>query len=73
MAPAMDGGMWDHPAVRANVRTLRERSVTVLEPDSGPLASGLVGRGRLPEPAVDPRGARASAAPVGGTWPASAS
>src|SRR5512134_3100829 len=41
MAPAMDGGMWDHPAVSANVRTLRERGVTVLEPDSGALASGL--------------------------------
>jgi phosphopantothenoylcysteine decarboxylase/phosphopantothenate--cysteine ligase len=52
MAPAMDGGMWDHPAVRANVRTLRERGVTVLEPDSGPLASGLTGRGRLPETGV---------------------
>jgi phosphopantothenoylcysteine decarboxylase/phosphopantothenate--cysteine ligase len=52
MAPAMDGAMWDHPAVRANVRTLRARDVTVLEPDSGPLASGLSGRGRLPEPGV---------------------
>src|SRR5262245_58628387 len=29
MAPAMDGGMWDHPAVRANVATLRGRGVTV--------------------------------------------
>ena len=52
MAPAMDGGMWDHPAVRANVATLRAREVTVLEPDAGPLASGLTGRGRLPETAV---------------------
>ena len=49
MAPAMDGGMWDHAAVAANVRTLRERGVTVLEPDAGELASGLSGRGRLPE------------------------
>ncbi len=49
MAPAMDGGMWDHPAVQAAVRTLRERGVAVLEPESGPLASGLVGTGRLPE------------------------
>ncbi|HTI56007.1 MAG TPA: bifunctional phosphopantothenoylcysteine decarboxylase/phosphopantothenate--cysteine ligase CoaBC, partial [Verrucomicrobiae bacterium] len=49
MAPAMDGGMWDHPAVTANVRTLRERGVTVLEPDAGALASRLSGRGRLPE------------------------
>jgi phosphopantothenoylcysteine decarboxylase / phosphopantothenate---cysteine ligase len=49
MAPAMDGGMWDHAAVQANVATLRERGVTVLEPEAGALASGLSGRGRLPE------------------------
>jgi phosphopantothenoylcysteine decarboxylase/phosphopantothenate--cysteine ligase len=49
MAPAMDGGMWLHPAVVANVAALRARGVTVLEPDAGPLASGLNARGRLPE------------------------
>ena len=49
MAPAMDVGMWDHPAVTANVATLRARGVTVLEPDAGALASGLSARGRLPE------------------------
>lgn len=49
MAPAMDGEMWDHPAVVANVATLRARGVTVLEPDAGELASGLAGKGRLPE------------------------
>jgi phosphopantothenoylcysteine decarboxylase/phosphopantothenate--cysteine ligase len=49
MAPAMDGAMWDHPAVVANVTRLRERGVTVLEPDAGELASGLSGKGRLPE------------------------
>ena len=49
IAPAMDGAMWEHPAVRANVATLRARGVTVLEPDAGALASGLAGRGRLPE------------------------
>ena len=49
VAPAMDGGMWTHPAVRDNVRTLRQRGVTVLEPDMGPLASGRTGKGRLPE------------------------
>ena len=49
MSPAMDGGMWDHAAVAANVATLRERGVTVLEPEAGALASGLRGRGRLPE------------------------
>jgi len=49
MVPAMDGGMWDHAAVCANVATLRERGVVVLEPDAGALASGLSGKGRLPE------------------------
>src|SRR6266540_1879566 len=49
MVPAMDGGMWEHPAVVANVRTLRERGVSVLEPETGALASGLAGKGRLPE------------------------
>jgi len=49
IAPAMDGGMWEHPAVRANVALLRQRGVTVLEPDTGELASGLHGKGRLPE------------------------
>lgn len=49
LAPAMDGGMWDHPAVQANVRTLRARGVTVLEPEEGALASGRAGKGRLTE------------------------
>jgi phosphopantothenoylcysteine decarboxylase/phosphopantothenate--cysteine ligase len=49
IAPAMDGGMWQHPAVAANVAQLRQRGVTVLEPGIGDLASGLSGQGRLPE------------------------
>jgi phosphopantothenoylcysteine decarboxylase/phosphopantothenate--cysteine ligase len=49
--PAMDGGMWEHPAVQAHVTTLRARGVTVMEPGRGELASGLTGPGRLPEPA----------------------
>src|SRR3972149_251524 len=52
MAPAMDGGMWDHAAVRANVATLRERGVTILEPDAGALASGQSGRGPPPQSAT---------------------
>ena len=47
LAPAMDGGMWNHPAVQANVTALRGRGVTVLEPEEGPLASRRVGKGRL--------------------------
>jgi phosphopantothenoylcysteine decarboxylase/phosphopantothenate--cysteine ligase len=47
--PAMDGGMWEHPAVQAHVATLRSRGATVLDPDHGDLASGLHGPGRFPE------------------------
>jgi phosphopantothenoylcysteine decarboxylase / phosphopantothenate---cysteine ligase len=51
LAPAMNGRMWEAAATQANVATLRERGVTVIEPDSGPLASrGEHGAGRLPEP-----------------------
>jgi phosphopantothenoylcysteine decarboxylase/phosphopantothenate--cysteine ligase len=48
-APAMDGGMWEHPAVRGHVATLRARGAAVLEPGHGELASGLRGQGRFPE------------------------
>jgi phosphopantothenoylcysteine decarboxylase/phosphopantothenate--cysteine ligase len=47
LAPAMDAGMYDHPAVLRNVEILRERGCTIVEPEVGHLASGLVGRGRL--------------------------
>ena len=51
VAPAMDGEMYAHPATRANVERLREFGYTIVEPETGPLASGAVGRGRLAEPA----------------------
>ena len=47
VAPAMNTNMWDHPATRANLATLRGRGVRVVEPDSGALACGMVGPGRL--------------------------
>lgn len=47
IAPAMDGGMWDHPAVQAHVAALRHRGMTIIDPEVGPLASGRTGRGRL--------------------------
>jgi phosphopantothenoylcysteine decarboxylase / phosphopantothenate---cysteine ligase len=51
VAPAMNDRMWAHAATRANVATLRERGVTVLEPGVGRLGSiGEHGAGRLPEP-----------------------
>ncbi|WP_435198708.1 bifunctional phosphopantothenoylcysteine decarboxylase/phosphopantothenate--cysteine ligase CoaBC [Janibacter sp. GS2] len=50
LAPAMHTEMWEHAATRANVVTLRERGVTVVEPDSGRLTGADTGPGRLPEP-----------------------
>ncbi|MDP8923772.1 MAG: bifunctional phosphopantothenoylcysteine decarboxylase/phosphopantothenate--cysteine ligase CoaBC [Chloroflexota bacterium] len=50
IAPAMDADMYDNPAVQQNVRTLRERGATIVEPGHGRMASGLVGQGRLTEP-----------------------
>jgi phosphopantothenoylcysteine decarboxylase/phosphopantothenate--cysteine ligase len=49
VAPAMDCDMFDHPALQDNLMRLRDRGVHIVEPDTGPLASGLVGRGRLAE------------------------
>ena len=51
MAPAMHTEMWQHPATRANVASLRERGVVVLDPDAGRLTGADTGPGRLPEPA----------------------
>ncbi|SDC19398.1 phosphopantothenoylcysteine decarboxylase / phosphopantothenate--cysteine ligase [Sanguibacter gelidistatuariae] len=50
VAPAMHTEMWLHPAVEANVATLRSRGVTVLDPASGRLTGADTGPGRLPEP-----------------------
>ncbi|HSO11305.1 MAG TPA: bifunctional phosphopantothenoylcysteine decarboxylase/phosphopantothenate--cysteine ligase CoaBC [Anaerolineales bacterium] len=49
VAPAMDGGMFDHPATRENLDILRKRGAYIIEPAEGHLASGLTGIGRLPE------------------------
>jgi phosphopantothenoylcysteine decarboxylase/phosphopantothenate--cysteine ligase len=50
VAPAMDAGMWTHPATQRNVETLRGFGYLVVEPEVGALASGLTGIGRLAEP-----------------------
>jgi phosphopantothenoylcysteine decarboxylase/phosphopantothenate--cysteine ligase len=50
MAPAMHTEMWEHPATVANVSTLRNRGVIVLEPAEGRLTGTDSGKGRLPEP-----------------------
>lgn len=49
LAPAMDGGMYDHAATQENLETLQARSAYLIDPAEGHLASGLTGRGRLPE------------------------
>jgi phosphopantothenoylcysteine decarboxylase / phosphopantothenate---cysteine ligase len=52
VAPAMNDRMLADPATEANLSALRERGITVIEPEEGALASrGEAGRGRLPEPA----------------------
>jgi phosphopantothenoylcysteine decarboxylase/phosphopantothenate--cysteine ligase len=50
VAPAMNVNMWQHPATQANLEILRRRGVTIVEPDSGYLACGMIGAGRLAEP-----------------------
>ncbi|MAT99115.1 MAG: bifunctional phosphopantothenoylcysteine decarboxylase/phosphopantothenate--cysteine ligase CoaBC [Anaerolineaceae bacterium] len=50
IAPAMDGGMYEHPATQANVATLCERGVQFAGPAEGRMASGLTGLGRMVEP-----------------------
>jgi phosphopantothenoylcysteine decarboxylase/phosphopantothenate--cysteine ligase len=50
VAPAMDAGMWTHPATQRNVETLRTFGHLIVEPEVGALASGLTGVGRLAEP-----------------------
>lgn len=52
VCPAMHTEMWEHPAVQDNLRVLRSRGVHVMEPESGRLADGDVGTGRLAEPAA---------------------
>lgn len=51
LAPAMHTEMWEHPATQANVATLRQRGVVVVEPAEGRLTGADTGKGRLPDPA----------------------
>jgi phosphopantothenoylcysteine decarboxylase / phosphopantothenate---cysteine ligase len=50
VAPAMNVNMWEHPATQANIETLRSRGVEMVPPQSGYLACGMTGSGRLAEP-----------------------
>src|SRR5664280_1658026 len=50
IAPAMNVNMWSHPATQANLETLRQRGHRIVEPESGYLACGMTGPGRLADP-----------------------
>lgn len=50
VAPAMDGGMFEHPTTQANIEMLSVRGVSFAGPAEGRMASGLAGRGRMVEP-----------------------
>jgi phosphopantothenoylcysteine decarboxylase / phosphopantothenate---cysteine ligase len=50
LAPSMDMDMLSHPAVKNNIEILRSRKNAIFEPESGELASGLSGKGRMAEP-----------------------
>src|SRR6478609_9566131 len=52
LAPAMNVNMWQHPATRTNLETLRQRGHRIVEPGSGFLACGMTGPGRLADPEV---------------------
>src|SRR5580698_4454972 len=49
VAPAMNVNMWNHPATQANLEILRGRGVKIVDPESGYLACGMTGSGRLAE------------------------
>ena len=50
LAPAMNTEMWKHPATRENIQRLEQRGVKIIQPDSGHLACGEFGEGRLADP-----------------------
>ena len=50
VAPAMNDWMYQHPATRQNLETLRTRGAAIVEPETGRLASGAIGQGRLAAP-----------------------
>lgn len=52
LAPAMNVEMWRNAATQENIETLRRRGVVIIEPDSGYLACGVLGEGRMPEPEI---------------------
>jgi phosphopantothenoylcysteine decarboxylase/phosphopantothenate--cysteine ligase len=69
VAPAMEDQMWLHAAVQSNVETLRARGARLVEPSTGPLASGRYGPGRLADPPVIVDAVMASIAAAGASQP----
>ncbi len=82
LAPAMDGGMFSHPATQANIEQLVQRRAVILGPVEGQLASGMIGIGRMLEPSAildeisliiarnGPLAGRKVVVTAGGTWEA---
>ncbi|MGH9533710.1 MAG: bifunctional phosphopantothenoylcysteine decarboxylase/phosphopantothenate--cysteine ligase CoaBC [Terriglobales bacterium] len=69
LAPAMNVNMWRHPATEANVSCLRKRpGLTIVEPEAGYLACGMLGEGRLAEPAAIAEAVAAAVRSGGGAW-----
>jgi len=50
IAPAMNDGMWDNAATQANLDTLAQRGIAIIDPESGDLACGTQGNGRMADP-----------------------
>jgi phosphopantothenoylcysteine decarboxylase/phosphopantothenate--cysteine ligase len=50
LAPAMNTGMWEHPATQANIATLTDRGATIIDAGTGDLACGTSGKGRMADP-----------------------
>jgi phosphopantothenoylcysteine decarboxylase / phosphopantothenate---cysteine ligase len=68
VAPAMNTRMWAHPAVAANMETLRSRGVVVVGPEAGELAEGETGVGRMAEPQAISARVEELLAGAKGTW-----
>ena len=58
VCPAMHTEMWEHPSVVENIAVLRDRGVHIVEPESGRLAGGDIGAGRLADLGLDRGGRR---------------
>ena len=52
VVPAMNVRMWEHEATQRNIGWLRQAGVEVIDPDTGPMACGEFGAGRLPDPEI---------------------